>query len=226
MASSWSRAIQAHVECWRSSIPRSSSLHAPERSTFVNVPRPCVRLGTKAMNLYSSSNSSGIPTRSLILALKGPSGGAPALRGDARADLRATRNPRSHAHLPSVFLGLFDRVQQDVPRPCADRLMRLDPSESRIAISSVTETGDEQPLQGILLTIVNVTLPLSQALQMPSPFDERCHDSTEESPAFEHRYADRALGRRDPSSSGRGSADASKRRRSIRFLNRCRAASG
>ena len=83
--------------------------------------------------------------------------------------------------LPSVFLGLFDRVQQDVPRPCADRLMRLDPSESRIAISSVTETGDEQPLQGILLTIVNVTLPLSQALQMPSPFDERCHDSTEES---------------------------------------------
>ena len=59
--------------------------------------------------------------------------------------------------------------------------MRLDPSESRIAISSVTETGDEQPLQGILLTIVNVTLPLSQALQMPSPFDERCHDSTEES---------------------------------------------
>ena len=83
-------------------------------------------------------------------------------RGPGPLDPNAIHNGVDHAE--TMLLADFARRDQFLARESANRLMGLDPPESRVAIAQVTEAANQKPLQRALPPVVAVAL-----LGLPGP---------------------------------------------------------
>ena len=66
-------------------------------------------------------------------------------------------------HFPPVFFSHADRIEENITRPCTNRLMGFNPSKSSVLVPSVTKASYQQPLEGILLLIKRVSFACNLA---------------------------------------------------------------